>query len=1280
MEEAVEAFLSGDSEMARRISELDWSQTVLGPIQQWPQSLRTSVSIALDCAFPIVIWWGPELAILYNDEYRAILGPSKHPSALGQRGALVWAEIWDVVGPMLARVKASGQATRSRDLMLHIDREGYAEEAYFSFSYSPIYAEDGEVGGIFCPVIETTEKIIAERRLRTLRDLAARCKGAESEGAAYQAAAAVLTANPHDVPFALIYRIDDEGAFARLNAAAGIQPGVPAAPEVVALERDGADAWSLSAVVCSGKSALLTDLARRFESLPTGAWKVPAHSALVMPVSLPGQEHPRAILVAAISPMRALNEDYCTFLGLVATQIAAGLADAQALEEERRRAEALAEVDRAKTAFFSNVSHEFRTPLALMLGPLEDALASEAGTVSDNVAASLRVAHRNSLRLLKLVNTLLDFSRIEAGRVEASYEPTDIAAMTAELASVFRSAIEKAGLQLIIDCPPLDERAYVDRDMWEKVVLNLLSNALKFTFEGHISVVLRRREQRFVLTVSDTGVGIPARDLPRMFQRFQRVKNVRSRTHEGSGIGLAFVQELVNLHGGDVTVQSEEGRGSAFTVNIPAGIAHLPPDRISAERRLASTSLGAGPFIEEAMRWLPASAQDTRASAFQSDALGGIGASAPALDLPRSAARECILIADDNADMRDYLHRLLARSYDVVCVADGQAALDEIRASRPALVLTDVMMPRLDGFGLLAAIRAEAATRTLPVIMLSARAGEEARIEGRAAGADDYVIKPFSARELQARIGSQLELARLRREAARALRYRGEQFETLFSEAPLGVYLVDADFRIREVNPVARPVFGLVPGGVVGRDFDEIIHMMWRKEYADEIVRIYRHTLATGEPHVTLEHGEFRIDRGRTEYYEWRLNRITLPDGRYGLVCYFRDISAQVLARKQIEESREALKEADRRKDEFLAMLAHELRNPLAPMRNGLELMKLAAGDPETIAQARVIMQRQVEQMVRLVDDLLDVSRISRGAILLRRERVQIAAIVRSAIETSRPMIEVSEHKLLLDVPAEPIFVDADETRLAQVFTNLLNNAAKYTPPGGRIRVTVDRRGDAAMVSVADNGRGIPAHSLTKVFDMFTQVDRSFDKWQPGLGVGLSIAKRLVEMHGGSIEARSGGRGTGSEFIVRVPVLLSLVSGAVAAGADERSDAGLGRRVLIADDNEDAALSTAIMLKLMGCETQTAHNGRQALEVAAAFRPEVVLLDIGMPGLDGYETCRRLRKHGWGQAMIVVAVTGWGQDVDRQTSEDAGFDLHLVKPADPAALRAVLGRTRVAAA
>jgi PAS domain S-box-containing protein len=387
------------------------------------------------------------------------------------------------------------------------------------------------------------------------------------------------------------------------------------------------------------------------------------------------------------------------------------------------------------------------------------------------------------------------------------------------------------------------------------------------------------------------------------------------------------------------------------------------------------------------------------------------------------------------------------------------------------------------------------------------------------------------------------------------------------------------------------------------------------------------------------------------------------------LLDLYGRVAADLIERIRFEQ---ALKEADRKKDEFLATLAHELRNPLAPLRTGLQVMKLAKNDTRVVEQSRVMMERQLEQMVRLIDDLLDLSRISRGKIVLHKTRTLLATVIRNAVETSRPLIEQGGHDLTLHVPDEPIYVEADETRLSQAVGNLLNNAAKYTERAGRIQLAVERQGSDAVVTVTDNGVGIPAHMLPRVFDMFTQVDQSLEKARGGLGIGLSLVQRLVEMHGGSIEAESGGHGMGSTFTVRLPVVLALASASPSDEADARALPTARRRILIVDDNRDAAISLAMMLNLMGNETQTAHDGLEGVEVAAAFRPDVILLDIGMPKLNGYDACRRIRGEPWGKNVVLVACTGWGQEGDKRKSREAGFNFHLVKPIDGAALENLL--------
>ena len=553
--------------------------------------------------------------------------------------------------------------------------------------------------------------------------------------------------------------MDDGASVGRLVGTSGLDAYSDACPHVIDTSADSPGGWPIGQAIRDRKLQVLADLPARFGSLPGGPYPEPTHTAVVVPLAKPGQD-PYAMLIAGVSPRRAFDDPYHGFFEMAADHILSAITNARAFEEERKRAEALAEIDRAKIQFFSNVSHEFRTPLTLMLGPLEETLhRSETLTPADR--SELATVQRNAVRLLKLVNTLLDFSRIEAGRVQAMYEPTDLASVTADISSVFRSAVEKAGLTFVIDCPPLSESAYVDRDMWEKIVLNLISNAFKFTFKGTIEVKLRETSNHIQLTVLDTGTGISVAELPKLFERFHRVAGAQGRTHEGSGIGLALVQELVKLHGGTVSVQSIEGQGSTFTVTIPRGRSHLPAGQISAARAQGSTSLGATPFVQEALRWLPDDkSQDEQVIADMelTDAVGN------------GEERARVLLADDNADMRDYVSRLLATRYEVEAVADGEAALAAISRSQPALVLSDVMMPRLDGLELLARLRADPLTSTIPVILLSARAGEESRIEGMHAGADDYLVKPFSARELLARVSSGLQLARLRRDAEQKVR------------------------------------------------------------------------------------------------------------------------------------------------------------------------------------------------------------------------------------------------------------------------------------------------------------------------------------------------------------------------------------------------------------------------------------------------------------------------------------------------------------------------------
>ncbi|MFC0438313.1 SpoIIE family protein phosphatase [Kutzneria buriramensis] len=772
----------GSSEMATRMRAFDWAASALGEPADWPETMRAAVRICLTSRFPMILWWGPELRFLYNDAYLPLLG-SKHP-ALDKPGRQVWSEIWHIIGPMLDSVLATGEATWSDDLLLPMNRHGYWEETYWTYSYSPLLDEAGAVVGVFTAVADTTARVVGGRRMAALQDLSAQAGG-------------TTVAEACD-------RI--QGWAARHGA------DVPHVQ--IALGRTGDDRWPLAQVIRDGEPLVVGDVT----GLPTGGWATPPTEAMVLPLRNDAGDEPLGAVVLAASGGRALDEDYQAFLRLVADQIAALVNGAMAYQAQQRRAEELAELDRSKTVFFSNISHEFRTPLTLIAGPLRELRETAPPAVDEQ----LSMIERNAMRLGKLVNALLDFSRIEAGRVQARYEPVDLGALTTELASVFRAAMEKAGLDLRVDCGTLDRPVHVDREMWEKVVLNLLSNAFKFTLAGSVTVTLRADGDHAVLCVRDTGVGIPEPEMARLFERFHRIEQPRARSTEGSGIGLALVRELVRLHGGSIEAESVADEGTCFTVRIPFGDGHLPAAKVAPSAEAAT------PYLEEALRWLPPDVPS-----------GG----------PFDQGPGYVLVADDNADMRDYLARLLGARHTVQTVGDGARALDLVRSDPPDLLISDVMMPGLDGISLVRELRSDPRTARLPVLLLSARAGQEAAAEGLRAGADDYLVKPFAAGELLARVNTHVRLGRVRRQGE-------ERFRTMADVAPALIWASDRDGRRVLTN---RGWHEFTGQDGLGEQWQAALHTDDRDRYLGTL----RRATETGEPFDI----EYRLRRADGAYH-----------------------------------------------------------------------------------------------------------------------------------------------------------------------------------------------------------------------------------------------------------------------------------------------------------------------------------------------------------------------------------------------------------------------------
>lgn len=1097
------------------ISSYDWSTTPLGHVASWPDSLKAAVRILVTSRFPMWMAWGPQLTFLYNDAYARVTLGKKHPWALGKPAPEVWHEIWSDIGPRIERVMQTGEASWDETLGLILERSGFPEETYHTFSYSPLAGANDKIEGMLCVVMEETQRVRGERQLSSLSRLAGALADAKTKHEVFAAIEHGL-ADQKDIPFALVYCFEGNPAKLCLVAHSGIAPQHPAAPRM--METDSIVApWPVDILFNSNRGMTIDRLGELFPDLPTGVWNKAPDQARLVPIIRRGQEKAAGVFIAALNPYRLFDASYEEYLDLAAGQISSSMTNAEAYEAEKSRAQALAELDRAKTAFFSNVSHELRTPLTLILGPIEDALLNQSPPTED----ALRMLHRNSLRLLKLVNGLLDFVRIEVGRMHANYQPTDLSLLTAQLASVFRSAVERAGLKLIVDCPPLPDPVYVDREMWENIVLNLLSNALKATFEGEIRVSVSSNESGALLTVQDTGTGIPEHELPHLFERFNRIEGARSRSHEGSGIGLALVYELVELHGGKIIVESEVGSGTSFKIHLRFGHEHLSHGDVASESASLLVHQGSTvAYVQEALGWLPGYdqlANEIAGSVDQGD------------EQTSTDRKPVVLLVDDNADMREYVRSLLVGRFEVIATSNGRAALEEVRRHSPDLVLTDVMMPEMDGFALLSALRKDPATATIPIIMLSARAGEEARIEGVESGADDYLTKPFTARELVARVEAQLKMARMRREAAeqrvalteevnRARQMAGEALE----HVPVAFCTMDREYRITYMNAAAfqlaahpgRPHMGaclwdLYPD-LVGTDVESNI----RRSMEDR---------------VTVEFEQFFPVPGNETWFQFYV----YPQPGEGIILYCRNTTETRKAEQALRRS-EQLAAAGR----LAASIAHEINNPLEAVTN---LLYLAKSDLGLATRSKELLEIADKELQRL-------SHITARSLKFYRQRTAPAytsldEVVDSVLYFHDPSIRVHNIAIERRYRATPA-IRCQPGEIQQVFTNLVSNALDALPEKGRLilalRPATSPAGIQGVVAtVADNGTGMDRYMYERLFHPFVTT-----KGEAGTGLGLWVTKGILDHHNARVAVRTrAGRGT--VFRIFFPI-----TGATAATAD----------------------------------------------------------------------------------------------------------------------------------
>jgi signal transduction histidine kinase len=1237
-------------ELERLIQEKDWSQTSIGPMSGWSPTLKTTVSFLVANRLPILLWWGPDYVSIYNDAYRSVLA-TKHPWALGKPFRNVWPEIADVLLPLIDAPFNGGPASWMDGILLEVKRQGFTEETYFTFAYSPVPDDTAPrgIGGVIATVVEVTDKIVGERRIAALRDLGASASEGRTAEEACVFAARALESHDKDVPFALLYLLDPNGETARLAASAGVAEGDPASVSLISMDGAEIDPWPLADALMSRAPVVVENLAQRLSKVPAGPWSDPPHTAVIVPIASSSLNQISGFLVAGVSPRLRFDEQYRSFLELVANQIASAISGARSYEEERKRAEALAAIDRAKTLFFSNVSHEFRTPLSLILGPVSNAIS--AG--SDLTGAQLDLVHRNSLRLLRLVNSLLDFSRIEAGREQASYVATDLSSLTAELASNFRSACDRAGLKLVVDCPPLPSVVHVDHDMWEKIVLNLVSNAFKFTFAGEIDVSMRPVDGAAELVVRDTGVGIPEAEQSQLFERFHRIEGQRSRTYEGSGIGLALILELVKLHGGIIEATSAVDQGTTFRVRIPFGTSHLPSDRLKAKSKLSSTSIRADAFVQEAMRWLP-----DDAGAGPSDS----GADGP-VEFAGLSGTHRLLVADDNADMREYLRRLLQSHCEVRTVADGEAALAEIRGQRPDLILSDVMMPRLDGVGLVRAIRADPVLRDIPVILLSARAGEGSRIEGFDAGATDYLVKPFSTRELIACISANLKLAQVRIEATAALRASEQRYRALVTASTYAVYRMNADWtELLQLDGRGFVVDTRDPSRAwlatyLHPDDQPLVSTAIEKAIASKSLFELEHRVLQVDGTLGWAHSRaVPILDERGEIVEWFGAASDVTD-RKRAEAALREMN-DTLERRVAEETAERMKVEDalRQSQKMEAIgqltggLAHDFNNLLAAAGGSLDLIsrRIVDGKPgiDRYVQAG---QEAVRRAATLTQRLLAFSRrqnLDPRPVNANRLIAEMEELVRRSVGPSIDVEIVGAGGLW------PTKIDG--TQLESALLNLCINARDaMAGTAGRLTIETANRwlderaarerdlppGQYVSISVTDTGTGMSAEVIAKVFEPFFTTKPIGQ----GTGLGLSMVYGFVRQSGGQVRVYSE-PGSGTTMTLYFPRYFGPEEERPNVNLPPRIQAGGGETILVVDDEATLRMLISDALEDGGYNVLTAKDGADALRhLQSDAGVDLLITDVGLPGgMNGRQLADEARKHR--PDLKVLFITGFAEN------------------------------------
>ncbi|KAG8934383.1 hypothetical protein FRC01_003340 [Tulasnella sp. 417] len=1389
--EPVLQWLTAGTEMVEFLRKYNWDGHPLGHPDQWPQSLKTSMSAVMASPYPWALWWGPDLVLLYNDAY-AIMSGTKHPGLFAQYGKIAWGELWEAIGPLADQVVRERKSVAREDDLLFFGRltdKMLPEETYHNWAWIPAIVEDGSVGGFFNTTFENTSKILYERRIQILRSLGDKTALARSRTEFAEAMRVVLSNDAHkDVPFAAFYfNIVDAPAKAgregephrpqkariRVTSTLAFQIGVPeghpaipgrevrmldpitwrSSPPMVA-RRSGAspgstiDARSLpddttvvahtpgdsDAMLDTIGDALQTDetawpffdvfSAKRplhITSLPASigkgfglrknGWNDVPREAIIMPIAAEGDEVPIGVMVLGVNTRRPYDAEYQTWIELLHMTLSSTLTATLGREAELKKAEQLAQLDAAKTSFFSSASHELRTPLTLIAGPVQEALRL---TSEQRVKQQLTMTTRNIERLQKLVDSLMDFTRVEGGRMYGRFRATSLADYTTDLAELFRNPIEKNNIEYVVTNDHNNEAtAFVDHDLWEKVVFNLIGNAFKYTLSGQVHVHTSYRPGWAEFSVRDTGCGIPANEQDKVFERFHRV-SATARSHEGTGIGLALTRELVKLHGGYITLEStpvdkddpEAPHGSNFTVHIPLGYEHLPPANVDEELagiRVAPRAYGRA-MIEEAKGWNKAKAQSddrdrSESGGSESNANSNTDSSKSGefSGIFRFSPDDTILIVDDTED-----------------AINGLVVLEE---KAPDLVLSDVMMPGMDGIQFVGAIRERPRISWTPVILLTARAGEEARVEGLTSGADDYISKPFKTQELVARVHLHLNLGKRKRELLNLFEERTKEIKIVSDLSPVGIFRTDNQGEMTYTNRRWHEITDYPSN-------QPLTNWLWNihPEFQKEVLELTTRVLQTGDG------GSLEI---RWQNERWtKLQVESISNGLIGTVTDVSDRHLYEAARIAQAQEREAIAqlraadaerqraEADerRRAQELLVdVTSHELRQPVSAILNCSQLVRTNLSNlAEALRKSRAAtpfvptdsLLRQIEDDLdaldsiyqcglsqeRIANDVLSLSRLQLDTLSIHTIDFQLLPELQRIISIFASELKMKKINFNMNIGQSVVVlnvdrVSSDRTRFAQILTNLMSNAIKFTDiaplPDRQIVVYLEVSLDPPQankciapplpqnidevkekikipgtliyvyVAVQDSGPGLKPGDLTLLFQRFQQGELLWSNSHEvfgGSGLGLFVSRKLCELMGGNIDVDSVyGQGATFRFYLQMktagepepkpapsPESPAKAKPAVAAPPAPSQTA---YHILITEDNIINQTVLNRQLKQAGFTTELASNGKEAIEKIKrlAFgtdnidpslprRFDAILMDCEMPVMDGHTATREIRR------------------------------------------------------